>query len=89
MSNIDIWYYAGECNMIGKELELRQKYSSFLPDVKHYDDMNFSRNNLDLLHESATRNVFEIQRWPKCGKKSTKYPNYLTRIMKWGLIRSI
>ena len=63
----DIWYYVGEYGTDGKKLEPRQKYSSFLADAKRYDDMDLLRDDLDLLHESVTRKIFEIQRCPKCG----------------------
>ena len=70
----DIWYYVGEYGTDGKKLELRQKYSSFLADAKRYDDMDLLRDDLDLLHESVTRKIFEIQRRPKCSKEFTEYP---------------
>ncbi len=70
----DIWYYVGEYDADGKKLEPRQKYSSFLADAKRYDDMDLLRDDLDLLHESVTRKIFEIQRCPKCGKEFTEYP---------------
>ena len=70
----DIWYYVGECGTDGKKLEPRQKYSSFLADAKRYDDMGLLHDDLDLLHESVTRKIFEIQRCPKCGKEFTEYP---------------
>lgn len=70
----DIWYYVGEYGADEKKLEPRQKYSSFLADAKRYDDMDLLRDDLDLLHESVTRKIFEIQRCPKCGKEFTEYP---------------
>ena len=70
----DIWYYVGEYDADGKKLEPRQKYSSFLIDAKRYDDMDLLRDDLDLLHESVTRKIFEIQRCPKCKKEFTEYP---------------
>lgn len=70
----DIWYYVGEYDADGKKLESRQKYSPFLADAKRYDDMNFLRDDLDLLHESVTRRIFEIQRCPKCKKEFTEHP---------------
>lgn len=70
----DIWYYVGEYDVDGKKLESRQKYSSFLADAKRYDDIDFLRDDLDLLHEGVTRKVFGIQRCPKCKKEFTEYP---------------
>ena len=70
----DILYYVGEYDADGKKLEPRQKYSSFLADAKRYDDIDLLRNNLDLLHESVTRKIFEIRRCPKCKKEFTEYP---------------
>lgn len=69
-----IWYYVGEYGTDGKKLELRQKYSSFLTDAKRYDDIDLLRDDLDLLYESVTRKIFEIQRCPKCKKEFTEYP---------------
>ena len=74
MHDKDIWYYVGEYDVDGKKLEPRQKYSSFLVDAKRYDDINLLCDDLDLLHESVTRKIFEIQRCPKCGKEFTEYP---------------
>ena len=62
----NIWYYVGEYNRDGKKLKPREKYSSFLADAKRYD--------LNLLHESVTREIFEILRCQKCGKEFTEYP---------------
>ncbi|MBQ8992204.1 hypothetical protein IJ090_02100 [Candidatus Saccharibacteria bacterium] len=70
----DIWYYVGEYDADGKKLKPHQKYSSFLVDAKRYDDMDLLRDDLDLLHESVTRKIFEIQRCSKCGKEFTEYP---------------
>ena len=70
----DIWYYVGDYGTDGKKLEPRQKYSSFLADAKRYDDMDLLRDDLDLLHESVTRKILEIQRCPKCKKEFTEYP---------------
>ncbi len=70
----DIWYYVGEYDVDGKKLESRQKYSSFLADAKRYDDIDLLRDDLDLLHESVTRKILEIQCCPKCGKEFTEYP---------------
>ncbi len=72
--NKDIWYYVGEYDADGEKLEPCQKYSSFLSDAKHYDDIDLLRDGLDLLHESVTRKIFEVQRCPKCGKEFTEYP---------------
>ena len=70
----DIWYYVGEYDAGGKKPEPHQKYSSFLADAKRYDDIDLLRDDLDLLHESVTHKIFEVQRWPKCGKEFTEYP---------------
>ena len=70
----DILYYVGEYDRNGKKLKPREKYSSFLDDAKRYDDIDLLRDDLDLLHESVTRKILEIQRCPKCGKEFTDYP---------------
>lgn len=70
----DVWYYVGEYDAGGKKLEPYQKYSSFLADAKHYDGIDLLRDDLDLLHESVTRKILEIQRCLKCGKEFTEYP---------------
>lgn len=70
----DIWYYVGECDADGKKLGPKEKYSSFLADAKRYDDLDVLRDDLDLIHESLTRKILEIQRCPKCGKEFTEYP---------------
>ena len=70
----DIWYYVGEYDCNGKKLKPCGKHSSFLAYVKRYDDIDLLRDDLDLLHESVTRKIFEIQRCPKCGKEFTEYP---------------
>ena len=58
----DILYYVGEYDRDGKKLKPREKYLSFLADAKRYDDIDFLRDDLDLLHESVTRKILEIQR---------------------------
>ena len=70
----DILYYVGEYSTDGKKLKPREKYSSFLADAKRYDDIDLLRDDLDLLHESVTRKILEIQRCPKCGREFTEYP---------------
>lgn len=70
----DVWYYVGEYGSDGMKLEPRQKYSSFLDDAQRYDDLDLLRDDLDLIHESLTRKILEIQRCPKCGKEFTEYP---------------
>ena len=70
----DVWYYIGEYCADGVKLEPRQQYSSFLMDAKRYDDLDILRDDLDLIHESLTRKILEIQRCPKCGKEFTEYP---------------
>ena len=70
----DVLYYVGEYDCDGKKLRPREKYSSSLADAKHYDDIDLLRDDLDLLHESVTRKILEIQRCPKCGKEFTEYP---------------
>lgn len=70
----DIWYYVVEYDADGEKLEPHQKYSSFLIDAKRYDDVDLLRDDLDLLHESVSRKIFEIQRCPKCGDEFTEYP---------------
>ena len=68
----DILYYIGEYGADGKKLKPREKYSSLLVDVKRYDDIDLLRDNLDLLHESVTRKILEIQRCSKSGKEFTE-----------------
>ena len=70
----DIWYYVGEPDADKMKLEPRQQYSSFLADAKRYDDLDILRDDLDLIHESLTRKILEIQCCPKCGKEFTEYP---------------
>ncbi len=70
----DIWYYVGKYDVNGKELELHEQYSSLLTDAKRYDDLDLLRDDLDLIHESLTRKILEVQRCPKCGKEFTEYP---------------
>ena len=70
----DIWYYVGEYDADGKKLEPRQKYSSFLADAKRYGNIDLLRDDLDSLHESVMRKIFEIQRCPKCKREFTEYP---------------
>lgn len=70
----DVWYYVGEYCADGVKLESRQQYSSFLMDAKRYDDLDILRDDLNLIHESLTRKILEIQRCPKCGKEFTEYP---------------
>ena len=72
--NKDIWYYVGEYDADGKKLKPHQRYSSFLADAKRYDDIDLLRDDLDSLHESATRKILEIQRCQKCKKEFTEYP---------------
>ena len=70
----DIWYYVGEYDRNGKKLKPCEKYSSFLTDAKRYNDIDLLRDDLDLLHESVTRKIFEVQRCPKCKKEFTECP---------------
>ena len=49
-------------------------HTSSLIDAKRYDDIDLLRDDLDLLHESLTRKILEIQCCPKCGKEFTEYP---------------
>ena len=70
----DIWYYVGDKDSDGKRIRSDERYSSFLVDAKRYDDIDLLRDDLDLLHESLTRKILEIQRCPKCGKEFTEYP---------------
>lgn len=49
------------------------EHTSSLIDAKRYDDIDLLCDDLDLLHESVVRKIFEIQRCLKCKKESTEY----------------
>lgn len=70
----EIWYYVGETDENGAELKPSEKYSSFLCDAKRYNDVDMLRDNLDLIPESITRKILEINKCPACGKEFTEYP---------------
>lgn len=70
----EIWCYIGECGADGRKLGSKEKYSSFLVDAKRYDDLDALRDDLDLIHESLTRKILEVQHCPKRGKEFTEYP---------------
>ena len=70
----DIWYYVGECDVNGKKLKPREKYSSYFADARRYDDEDVLREELELLPRTLTCKILEIQCCPKCKKEFTEYP---------------
>lgn len=59
---------------MGKRLKNNERYSSFLVDVKRYDDENVLREELKSLPKTLIYRIFELQRSPKCKKEFTEYP---------------
>ena len=64
-------------------------HTSSLIDAKRYDYIDLLRDDLDLLHESVVRKIFEIQRCLKCKKESTEYQPYLVRATRRRSVRSV
>ena len=58
----------------GERLKNNERFSSFLVDVKRYDDEDILREQLELLPKTLTYKIFELQRCPKCKKEFTEYP---------------